>query len=150
MSVLAGDHIIVKLDDNGGTLRTFADGDIISVNVPLTYKQHMVAGFGDEAEKYINGQLQSPVTIKGYLTTTADIGTHTVIESAFANGAQVTLEVEVGNNATPTSGDPVFSGEYIIESYKPTLETGSAIQFEAMLKPAVGSGAGVPNWDLIA
>jgi hypothetical protein len=57
---LAGDHIKVILDDNGGTPRTFDNGDIISVDVPLTYKQHMVAGFGDATEKYINGQLQSP------------------------------------------------------------------------------------------
>ena len=147
MAVLAGDHIIVKLDDNGGTARTFDDGDIISVNMPLTFKQHMVAGFGDVTENYINGQLQSPVTLKGYLTTTALVGTHTVLKDAFENGAQVSLAVQVGNNATPTSGDPEFTGEYIIESYKPTLETGSAIQFEATLKPAIGTA---PSWGTVS
>ena len=25
---LSGDHVIVKMDDSGGTLRQFADGDI--------------------------------------------------------------------------------------------------------------------------
>ncbi|MGJ3239907.1 MAG: hypothetical protein ACFE0Q_14440 [Anaerolineae bacterium] len=147
MAVSAGDHIVVKMDDNGGTLRTFEDGDIISVNVPLTFKQHMVAGFGDDAEKYINGQLQSPVTIKGYLTTTSNTGTHTVLKDAFENGTQVTLTVQVGNNATPTTNDPEFEGEYIIESYKPILETGSAIQFEATLKPAIGTA---PSWGTVS
>jgi hypothetical protein len=116
------------------------------VDVPLTYKQHMVAGFGDATEKYINGQLQSPVTIKGYLTTTATVGTHTVLRDVFQNGKQVTLTVQVGNNAVPTGGDPEFEGEYIVESYKPTLETGSAIQVEAMLKPAIGTA---PAWGTV-
>lgn len=147
MAVLAGDHIVVKMDDNGGTLRTFEAGDIMSVDVPLTFKQHMVAGFGDEAENYINGQLQSPVTIKGYLTTTALVGTHTVLKDAFENGAQISLAVQMGQNTTPTSGDPEFNGEYLIESYKPTIETGSAIQFEATLKPATGTA---PSWATVS
>jgi hypothetical protein len=146
MAILAGDHIKVILDDNGGTPRTFDNGDIISVDIPLTYKQHAVAGFGDAVEKYINGQLQSPVTLKGYLTTTATVGTHTVLRDVFANGKQVTLTVQVGNNAAPTGGDPEFEGEYIVESYKPTLETGSAVQFEALLKPAIGTA---PAWGTV-
>jgi len=147
MAVLAGDHVQVILDDNGGTPRSFDAGDIISVDVPLTYKQHAVAGMGDAVEKYINGQLQAPVTLKGYLTTTALTGTHTVFESIFENGSTVTLTVQIGQNATPTTGDPEFEGEYIVESYKPTLETGSAIQFEAKLMPASGTA---PAWGTVA
>ena len=33
---LAGAHVMVKLDDSSGTLRTFADGDITSVDLGLT------------------------------------------------------------------------------------------------------------------
>lgn len=140
---LAGDHVIVKLDDSGGTLRQFASGDITSVDLGQTYDQHDVTGFGDAVHRVINGQLQAPVTLKGFLTTTANTGTHTVIKGAFAAGTQVTLEVQVGQNAPPTTGDPKYSGEFFVESYKPMMETGGAVKFEATLKPATGTA---PLW----
>jgi len=143
---IAGDHVIVKLDDSGGTPRQFADGDISSVDLGQTLDQHDVTGFGDAAHRVINGQLQAPVTLKGYLTTTANTGTHTVIKGAFAAGTQVTLEVQVGQNAPPQAGDPKYSGEFYIESYKPVIETGGAVKFEASLKPATGTA---PVWGTV-
>lgn len=140
---LAGDHVIVKMDDSGGTLRTFANGDITSVDLGVTTDQHDVTGFGDAAHHVINGQLQVPVTLKGYVTTTTNTGTHPVINGAFVAGSQVTLKVAVGNNTTPTTGDPEFSGEFIVAAYKPTLDTGKAVMFEAQLKPAIGTA---PTW----
>lgn len=141
---LAGDHVVVKMDDSGGTLRIFDNGDIISVDVPLTNDQHDVSGFGDGVHKFINGQLQAPVTIRGFLTTTALTGTHTVINSAFVAGSQVSLRVAVGNNATPVVGqDPEYSGEFVVESYRPAMETGKAVMFTATLKPAIGTA---PVW----
>ena len=144
---LAGDHITVIMDDSGGTPRTFADGDISSVDAGMTYDQHDVTGFGDDVHNFINGQLQSPVTIKGFVTTTSNIGTHPVINGAFQNGSQVTLTVQVGQNAAPTTGDPEFEGEYIVESYKPAIETGGAVTFTATLKPANGTA---PAWGTVS
>ncbi|MBL8164651.1 MAG: hypothetical protein JNJ61_21865 [Anaerolineae bacterium] len=51
----------------------------------------------------------------------------------------MSLEVQVGNNATPTTGDPKYTGEFYIESYVPMIETGKAVMFTATLKPATGS-----------
>lgn len=143
---IAGDHVIVKLDDNSGTLRTFANGDIIGVDLGQNYDQHDVTGFGDQAHKFINGQINAPVMLRGNLTTTALTGTHTVIRSAFIAGTQVTLRVAVGNNATPVAGDPEYSGEFFIESYRPTIETGRAVTFVATLKPALGTA---PAWGVM-
>jgi hypothetical protein len=141
---LAGDHVVVKLDDSSGTLRTFDVGDISSVDLPLTNVQHDVTGFGDVVQNFINGQLQAPVTIKGFLTTTTNTGTHTVIRGAQVAGTQVTLRVAIGNNATPVVGtSPEYTGEFFIEAYKPVIETGKAIMFEATLKPATGTA---PAW----
>jgi hypothetical protein len=131
---IAGDHVIVKLDDSGGTLRQFASGDITSVDLGQTFDQHDVTGFGDAVHRVIDGQLQSPVTLKGFLTTTANTGTHTVIKDAFAQSKQVSLEVQVGQNAPPTTGDPKYTGEFYIESYKPILEM-VGCQFEATPPP---------------
>jgi hypothetical protein len=136
----------VRLDDAAGTLRTFNNGDIISVDVPLTFDQHDVTGFGDAVHNFINGQLQTPVTLRGYVTTTARVGTHTVIRDAYQQGKQVTLQVDVGQNTAPVTGDPRFSGEYIIESYMPMLETGKAVSFTARLKPAIGTA---PAWSVV-
>ena len=144
---LAGEHVKVIMDDSGGTPRQFADGDITSVDPGLTRDQHDVTGFGDAVHKFINGQLQAPVTLKGFMTTTALTGTHTVINDAFQNGSQVTLTVQVGQNAAPQSGDPEYEGEFIVESYKPVIETGAAVQFEAALKPAIGTA---PAWGTVA
>ena len=69
---IAGDHVIVKMDDSGGTPRQFANGDITSVDLGQTFDQHDVTGFGDAVHRVINGQLQAPVTLKGFLTTTAN------------------------------------------------------------------------------
>ena len=100
---LSGDHVIVKMDDSGGALRQFADGDIRSIDLGQAYDQFDVTGFGDEVHQFINGQLRAPVTIEGYLTTESPGGTHTVIQGAFAAGSQVTLEVQVGDNAAPAA-----------------------------------------------
>lgn len=147
MPALAGDHVRVKMDDAGGTLRTFADGDITSVDLGLTYDQHDVTGFGDAVHNMINGQLQAPVTLKGYLTTDSPSGTHTVIQGAFAAGVQVSLEVEVGQNAAPTSGDPKYSGEFIVANYTPAMASGGAITFTATLNPATGTA---PVWATVS
>jgi hypothetical protein len=143
---LAGDHVVVRLDDAAGTLRTFNNGDIISVDIPLAFDQHDVTGFGDAAHLFINGQLNAPVTLRGYMTTTATVGTHTVIRDAYQQGKQVSLQVDVGQNTAPITGDPRFSGEYIIESYQPMLETGKAVMFTARLKPAIGTA---PVWGVV-
>ena len=143
---LSGDHVIVKMDDSSGALRTFADGDIRSIDLGLTYDQFDVTGFGDEAHQFINGQLRAPVTIQGYLTTDNTTGTHTVIQGAFAAGSKVSLEVQVGNNAAPTTNDPKYSGEFLIASYRPQIMTGGAVMFTAALQPATGTA---PNWGAV-
>jgi hypothetical protein len=144
---LAGEYVVVKLDDSSGTLRTFANGDITAVDLPQSFDQHDITGFGDTAHHFINGQINAPVSLRGFLTTTATVGTHTVIKSAFAAGTQVSLKVAVGNNAAPTTGDPEYSGEFYIESYRPVMEPGKAVQFVATLKPAIGTA---PAWGTMA
>lgn len=143
---LSGDHVLVKLDDASGTLRTFANGDIRSIDLGLNFDQHDVTGFGDAGHKFINGQLNAPVTIQGYVTTTASTGTHTVISPAFAQGKQVSLEVQVGQNANPVTGDPKYTGEFYVESYRPSLATGGAVMFTATLKPATSAA---PAWGVV-
>jgi hypothetical protein len=98
---------------------------------------------GHAVEKVINGQMQST---GDHLTTTALIGTHTVIRGAYAAQTQVSLQVEVGQNAAPVNGDPKFNGEFFIESDKPSISNGGAIVFVVTLKPAIGSGFSVPAW----
>jgi len=137
---IAGDHVVVKINAT-----TLATGDITSVDLGQTFTQHDVTGFGDAVQKFINGQLQSPVILKGFLTTGAS-GTHTLINGAFAVGNAVTLVVDVGQNAAPTTGDPRFSGSFYIESYKPSLDKGTAVTFEASLKPATGAA---PVWGVV-
>ena len=143
---LSGDHVLVKMDDSSGTLRTFADGDIRSIDLGLTYDQFDVTGFGDEVHQYINGQLRAPVTIQGYLTTDDTSGTHTVIQGAFAAGSQVSLEVQVGENAAPTQNDPKYSGEFLVSSYRPQNTIGGAVMFTATLQPATGTA---PTWGAV-
>jgi hypothetical protein len=137
---IAGDHVVVRI--NGQALTA---GDITSVDLGQTYTQHDVTGFGDAVQNFINGQLQAPVTLKGFMTTGAS-GTHTLINTAFAAGSTVTLQVDVGQNAAPTTGNPRYSGTFYIESYKPMLDKGMAVTFEATLKPATGTA---PTWGVV-
>jgi hypothetical protein len=145
---LAGEYTVVKCDDSAGSLQTFVSGDIVSVDVPLTLDQFDVTGFGDLAHHFINGQMNAPVTIRGYMTLSGANATHTVIKGAFAAGTVVTFRVAVGNNATPVVGtSPEYSGEFYIESYKPVIDPGKAVMFVATLKPALGTS---PSWGLMA
>lgn len=144
---ISGDNVVVKMDDSGGTLRTFDDGDIISVDLGLKFDQFDVTGFGDAVHNMINGQLRAPVTLKGYLTTTTDVGTHTVIKDVFAQGKTATLTVQVGQNAAPTTGDPEYSGEFLVSSYVPVLSNGGAVSFTATLVPATGTA---PAWGTVS
>jgi len=145
---LAGDFVVVKMTDAGGSLQTFANNDIVSVDPGLTYDQLDVTGFGNEAHSTLLGQLQAPVTVRGYLTTTPMVGTHTVIKGSYVKGNQVTLRVAVGNNATPVVGvDPEYSGTFLVESYQQTIEDGKAVMFTATLKPATGIA---PVWGPMA
>mgnify|MGYP001256816984 FL=1 len=123
-----------------------AAGDIIAVDVPMTSDQYDVTGFGDLLHDVINGQLNLAVTMRGYLTLTATTGTHTVFRDVYQQGKQVTLEVQVGNNAAPVAGDPKFTGEFYVDSYVPVTETGKAIQFVARLRPATGTA---PTWGTV-
>ncbi len=144
---LSGDFVVVKMSDGGGTLRTFANGDIISVDPTLAYDQVDATGFGSEAHNTILGQIKGEVTLKGYLTTTASVGTHPVINSAYRVGNQVTLRAAVGNNTAPQTGDPEYSGTFIVDSYVQSVEAGKAVTFTATLKPATGTA---PSWGLMA
>lgn len=143
---LAGDHVIVKLDDSAGTPRQFTNGDILSVDLPLSVDQYDVTGFGDTMHDTINGQLNLAVNVRGYMTLTAVNGTHTVLRDVYQRNKQVTLEVQVGNNATPVVGDPKFTGEFYVESYVPMIETGKAIMFMARLRPATPTA---PIWGTV-
>jgi hypothetical protein len=136
---LSGDHILIKLDDSSGTPRQFASGDVISVDLPLQADQYDVTGFGDVTHDVINGQMNLAVTLRGYLTLTPVTGTHSVLRDVYQQGKQVTLEVQVGNNAAPVTGDPKLTGEFYVDSYAPVLETGKAILFTARLRPAAGA-----------
>ena len=142
---LSGDYVVVKVDETA-----FADGDIVSVDLGLAYEQHDVSGFNQGLHDVVNGLMLAPITLRGYLTTDADTGTHTLLSGAYAAGSQIALEVQVGQNAAPQAGDPSFAGTYLISGYKQTLATGGAVMFEAALVPAVGAGAGAPQWGVVA
>jgi hypothetical protein len=145
---IAGDYIVVKMDDSGGTLRTFAGTDIISVTPPFAYDQIDVTAVGSEVGASINGLISAPVTITGYFTTTAATGTHTVINGSYAGNKQVTFRCAVGNNAAPQVGvDPEFSGEYLVDSYSVSVENGRSLTFTATLKPTSSTA---PGWATMA
>jgi hypothetical protein len=90
--------------------------------------------------------LRAPVTLRGYLTTTSNIGTHPVLNGLLSGGQTTTLTVQVGNNAAPTGGDPEFSGDFIVASYTPAISNGGAVTFTATLKPATGTA---PSWGTV-
>ena len=103
---IAGDHVIVKMSDSGGTLRQFADGDIVSVDLGLTFDQHDITTFADATHKVVNGQLQAPVTLRGLMTTTPLIGTHTLLRGLLAVPSPVDLVVRIGQKRAAQSGRP--------------------------------------------
>lgn len=137
-------HIVVYVDDSGATARDITPAVSNISGVGLEYAESDVTGYNDGVVNFTLGHPSSEIEITGPFDNTATTGAHTVFSGI--NGQQsatVTLTVQVGIRAAPTTGDPEFEGEYYCSRY---VVNGDGT-YNARLVP--GSST-VPAWGSVA
>lgn len=128
-----GKFIVFSCDDTNGDPRTMT-GDITSVGeLGNVFAEVPAGGFGQD-ENNLVGIGANKISIEGFVTTTALVGTHTVFAPLSNPGnqnIQITITISFGNNATPDTGDIEMTGEYVMTKYTPTPDMSGAITFAA-------------------
>ncbi len=145
MAKLAGRFLKVLLDDSGGTARDVS-ADIESIDVPDEYGELDVTGFGEGAENSIPGLPSFPVEIQANFNPAATTGIYTVLKGSLGTYAGRTLTVQVGQNATPTTGDPEFEGEFWVQKMNISATPKGKVSLTASLR-VYGSTA--PAWGTV-
>lgn len=146
MSKRIGKHVIVIIDDSGGTARTITN-DVTAINgMPLTYGKIEVGGYGQDMS-YLVGRGDSEITLDCLFNPTATTGSHTVLSGIVGGNTARTMTIQIGNNATPTAGDPEWEGEVLCHTYTVTPDLNGAVTCQAVLVPA--SGNTLPAWGTV-
>jgi len=136
-------HIRFYFDDTGGTPRDLT-GDLIpgTISGPgFSTPEIRMTGVSDGSEQYLADRKDSEITAQFYLNDTATTGAYTVIGGQ--EGGVGTLLVEFGTGAAPGTGDPTFSGEFVLLATN-VVAVGGAMAMDARWRPA--SGFAAPVW----
>lgn len=141
-----GKHTIVKFDNSGGTLTDISQYVTEGANVPLNYDELEASGYGSD-KAYIKGQADTEVTLKiRFNSTTSAIFTHASTGALTSDTAR-TLEIQYGNQAAPTTGDPKISGEFLVTSID--LENAKDGVRMMNVKMRIAVGQSMPAWSTV-
>jgi hypothetical protein len=121
MPQLAGDHVQVLVDGYELT----ADSNRISI--PDSRDLYDVSSFGDATHKFIPGRRSVTLEHAGYMEAAA-ARSHPVLNGLVVSGIVSAL---LGQNADPTTGDPVYSLAIRQGKYSVLPETGKYVPFTA-------------------
>lgn len=126
MAVTHGKGSVIKLDDDGGTLRDISAA-VNNVDFSEVVELAEDTAYGDSAKSYIVGLRDATFTIAGLWDDAATTGTYTVIASLI-DGYTGTFEFgpEGGD-----SGDIKYSGECICTSFQTGAPVGDIVSFTA-------------------
>lgn len=110
---LRGKHTIVKIDDSGGSPTDITAHVVESNGIPLNYDEVEISTYGEDHDT-MKGQGDSSPTLKTHFNDTIHaLFTHESTGALKSDTAR-TLTVELGENATPTTGDLNITGEYVV------------------------------------
>lgn len=132
-------------DDSGGTARDLS-GDLIPGSIgPAGGKvgeEVDMTGVSDAIRKFLTGFSTSEIAARFHFNDTATTGSHTVMNNTV--GTVGTITIEFGSNgAAPTTGDPKWSGEYVLIE-APVSQDGGRMVIDGRWLPAAGTAD--PAW----
>lgn len=135
----------ISVDDSAGTPRDLS-GDLVPGSLSpaggFTAPPVDMTGESDAARNYLTDHPDSEIGAKFHLNDTATTGAHTVLKGIL--GLQSTVTVKFGAaGAAPVTGDPQWSGEYVLLE-APVQMDGGRLIIAAKLKPYAGQAA--PVW----
>jgi hypothetical protein len=145
MSKLTGEHIVVLLDDSGGSPQDVST-DVESVDIPDEYDEVEMTGFSDGAHNSTAGLPSFPVELAGMFNPDAN-SLYQVLAGIKGVKSGHTLTVKVGQGAAPVSGDPEFEGEFWCQKMNVSTQPGQKISVSTSLRVY---GATAPAWGTVA
>jgi hypothetical protein len=132
-------------DDGGGVARDLSTSLIPGSIGPAggkTGEEVDMTGVSDTIRKFLTGFSTSEVSARFLFDDTASTGSHTVLNATV--GVVGTLTIEFGSSGSaPTTGDPKWSGEYVLIE-APVSQDAGRIVIDARWLPA--AGAADPAW----
>lgn len=132
-------------DDSAGTPQDISH-DLIpgsSGNVGgYTAEEIDMTGLTQAIRNFLTGFSASEVSARFHMDDTATTGAHTVLVNSQGDTGTLTLEFGI-NGAAPTTGDPVWEGEYTLMSSQATQDAGRFV-IDARWLPA--PAAADPLW----
>ena len=109
--------IRVWVDDEVPTLRDISAA-VNDVNMPWTVESSDVTGYSDGVINFTVGHPDTPITMSGDFSNTADTGAHDVLSAIVGQATpSVTVKIQVGILAAPSGTDPEYLGEFLCTEY---------------------------------
>jgi hypothetical protein len=141
--------VAFKIDDSAGALRQIP---VSSINgLELAYEEKDLTAFQDAIKGVLLGQPDFSCEISGPFDTTANTGSHTVLNGVNGLNTPLSLEIEVGMRHVWETGEPTFgltstaANGVLVSKY--TFNPGDGT-YTATIKMAAGSA--VPAWGTTA
>jgi len=106
--------ITIKQDDSAGTPRDLS-GDLVPGTLQiggLVFDEAEMTGVSDATRNYLADHANAEGSADFYMNDTATTGAHTVFNGMV--GKVNTTTIDFGSGATPVTGDPEWSGEYLV------------------------------------
>ena len=137
-------HIRVIVDNSTAATKDISAFVSNVSGVGLSYAEQDVTAYSDGVINFTLGHPSSEIEITGPFSNTAATGSHTVLNGIVGQqSATITLTVQIGIKAAPTTGNPEFEGEYYCSSY---VVNGDGT-YTARFVPA---SATAPAWGTVA
>lgn len=136
MAKLTGPFISISID-KAGTLKDVSS-DIESVDIPDEWLDADMTGFGEGVENFLPVLPTMVITFVGKMNPATD----RLYDVAKANRGlytSQTVTIKIGQNATPTTGDPQISGEFMQQKMQMGATPKTAIGMTLVYKPATGT-----------
>ena len=138
--------ITVEIDDSGGDPRDLS-GDIIPGSMTglggKTFDEVEMTGVSEEMKNFLAGHWSHEFSAQFSLNDLATTGSYTVFKGIV--GEVVTVNIEFGSGAAPTTNDPQWDGEYLCVEC-PIVLAGNKPALAARFVP---SGATPPDWGTV-
>ena len=135
-------YITIDIDDYNNDIRDISLG-VTNVEIPIDMDNADVTGYSDGVINVTKGHPNQPVTISGVYDTALLIGTHTVLSRLVGVFlTSVTLTVQIGIRAVPTTDNPEYGGLF----YCTSLVYDTNLNFVAEFVPATSAA---PAWTTV-
>ena len=138
--------ITVDIDDSGGDPRDLS-GDIVPGSMSglggKSFDEVEMTGVSEAMKNFLAGHWSHEFAAQFYLNDTATTGAFTVLKDIV--GKVVTINIEFGSGAAPTTADPQWDGEYLCVEI-PMVLAGNKPVLAARFVP---SGAVAPAWGTV-